>query len=66
MDIRMDEMDGIQATWRISAADQGARIPIVTDYDDEAQRRAAMRAGAWGYVLNNNLLALFSCSKRWN
>ena len=58
MDIRMDEMDGIQATERIKAADQGARILIVTDYDDEELRRAAMRAGAWGYVLKNNLLAL--------
>ena len=58
MDIRMDEMDGIQATELIKAADQGARILIVTDYDDEELRRAAMRAGAWGYVLKNNLLAL--------
>jgi len=58
MDIRMGEMDGIQATERIKAADQGARILIVTDYDDEELRRAAMRAGAWGYVLKNNLLAL--------
>ena len=57
MDIRMDEMDGIQATERIKAADQGARILIVTDYDEEL-RRAAMRAGAWGYVLKKNLLAL--------
>ena len=58
MDIRMDEMDGIQATERIKAADQGARILIVTDYDDEELRRAAMRAGACGYVLKYNLLAL--------
>ena len=58
MDIRMDGMDGIQATERIKAADQGARILIVTDYDDEELRRAAMRAGAWGYVLKKNLLAL--------
>jgi DNA-binding NarL/FixJ family response regulator len=58
MDIRMDEMDGIQATERIKAADQGARILIATDYNDEELRRAAMRAGACGYVLKNNLLAL--------
>ena len=58
MDIRMNEMDGIQATERIKAADQGARILIVTDYDDEELRRAAMRAGACGYVLKYNLLAL--------
>jgi len=58
MDIRMDEMDGIQATERIRAVDQGARILIVTDYDDEELRRAAMRAGACGYVMKYNLLAL--------
>ena len=58
MDIRMNEMDGIQATELIKAADRVARILIVTDYDDEELRRAAMRAGAWGYVLKNNLLAL--------
>ena len=58
MDIRMDEMDGIQATERIKSADRGARILIVTDYDDEELRRAAMRAGACGYVLKYNLLAL--------
>ena len=46
------------ATERFKAADQGARILIVTDYDDEELRRAAMRAGAWGYVLKKNLLAL--------
>ena len=27
----------------------------MTDYDDEELRRAAMRAGAWGYVLKKNL-----------
>ena len=58
MDIRMDEMDGIQATERIRAVDQGARILIVTDYDDKELRRAAMRAGACGYVMKYNLLAL--------
>ena len=57
-DICMDEMDGIQATERIKAADQGARIVIVTDYDDEELRRAAMRAGACVYVLKDNFLVL--------
>ena len=58
MDTRMNEMDGIQATERIKAADRGARILIVTDYNDEELRRAAMRAGACGYVLKYNLLVL--------
>jgi DNA-binding NarL/FixJ family response regulator len=58
MDIRMDEVDGIQATRQIIAADPAAKVVIVTDYDDEALREAAMAAGARGYVLKENLLEL--------
>lgn len=56
MDIRMDGVDGIQATRQIKAADPDAKIIIVTDYDDDALRQAAMRAGAAGYALKENLL----------
>ena len=58
MDIRMREVDGIQATRQITAADPNARILIVTDYDDTELRHASMRAGACGYVLKDNLLDL--------
>jgi DNA-binding NarL/FixJ family response regulator len=58
MDIRLGEVDGIQATARIKASDPDARIVMVTDYDDETLRHAAMRAGACGYVLKDNLLDL--------
>jgi DNA-binding NarL/FixJ family response regulator len=58
MDIRMSEVDGIQATKQIKVADPEAKIVIVTDYDDDALRDAAMSAGAWGYVLKDNLLDL--------
>ena len=58
MDIRMNELDGIQATRQITAIDPTARILIVTDYDDSELRRASMRAGASGYVLKSNLLEL--------
>ena len=58
MDIRMDEVDGIEATRRIKAADPTARIIIVTDYDDDALRQAALREGACGYALKDNLLDL--------
>lgn len=58
MDIRMDEVDGIEATRRIKAADPTARIIIVTDYDDDALRQAAIREGACGYLLKDNLLDL--------
>jgi len=58
MDIRMREVDGIQATTQIRAVDPAARILIVTDYDDKDLRHASMRAGACGYVLKDNLLDL--------
>jgi DNA-binding NarL/FixJ family response regulator len=58
MDVRMNEVDGIQATKQIKAADPEAKIAIVTDYDDDALRHAAMRAGACGYALKDNLLEL--------
>jgi DNA-binding NarL/FixJ family response regulator len=58
MDIRMDEVDGIQATMQIKAYDPEARVVIVTDYDDDLLRQAAIGAGACGYVLKDNLLDL--------
>ena len=58
MDIRMNEMDGIIATTQIKAAFADAKILIVTDYDDDDLREAAMAAGASGYVLKQDLFSL--------
>ena len=58
MDIRMDPIDGIEATRLIKAVDPAARIIIVTDYDDKALRQAALQAGAVAYALKDNLLDL--------
>jgi CheY-like chemotaxis protein len=55
MDIRMKQVDGIQATKQIRAADPAAKIVIVTDYDDSGLREAAMGAGANDYALKDNL-----------
>lgn len=63
MDIRMSLMDGIAATRQIRKADPGARIIIVTDYDQIDLREAAKRAGAIGYVVKDNLLDLVSFLK---
>jgi len=58
MDIRMDLVDGIQATRRIKAADPAARVIIVTDYDQADLREGARQAGACAYVVKENLLEL--------
>jgi DNA-binding NarL/FixJ family response regulator len=58
MDIRMRVVDGLTATKRILRAFPLARIVMVTDYDDDALRSAAQKAGACGYVLKQNLTEL--------
>ena len=56
MDIRMRKLDGIEATRRIRDVWPGARIMIVTDYDDTHLREAAQLAGASKYVTKENLI----------
>ena len=60
MDIEMKHTNGIVATERIRAAYPEANIVIVTNYDDDLLRERATAAGACGYVLKENLLALRS------
>ena len=60
MDIEMKHTNGIVATERIRAAYPQANIVIVTNYDDDCLRERATAAGARGYVLKENLLALRS------
>jgi DNA-binding NarL/FixJ family response regulator len=54
MDIRMPELDGLQATRRILAADPGARILILTTFDLDEYIYEALRAGASGFVLKDD------------
>ena len=60
MDIEMKHTNGIVATERIRAVYPQANIVIVTNYDDDRLRERATAAGARGYVLKENLLALRS------
>jgi len=58
MDVEMNPMDGITATFKIREHFVAARILIVTQYDDSEMRAAARAAGALGYVLKDNLFEL--------
>jgi DNA-binding NarL/FixJ family response regulator len=54
MDIRMPELDGLEATRRILAADDKARILILTTFDLDEYVYEALRAGASGFVLKDD------------
>ena len=53
MDIRMPELDGLEATRRIIAADDTARVLILTTFDLDEYVYEALRAGASGFVLKD-------------
>jgi DNA-binding NarL/FixJ family response regulator len=54
MDIRMPELDGLQATRRILGQDRDARILILTTFDLDEYVYEALRAGASGFVLKDD------------
>ena len=54
MDIRMPELDGLEATRRILAADRDARVLILTTFDLDEYVYEALRAGASGFVLKDD------------
>src|SRR5262245_38549025 len=54
MDIRMPELDGLEAARRILAGDPRARVLILTTYDLDEYVYDALRAGASGFVLKDD------------
>jgi CheY-like chemotaxis protein len=58
MDLRMPHVDGLTATRQIRDHDPSARIIIVTDYQDEDMKAAALAAGAREYVLKHEIAGL--------
>jgi DNA-binding NarL/FixJ family response regulator len=54
MDIRMPELDGLEATRRILAADPNARVLILTTFDLDEYVYEALSAGASGFVLKDD------------
>jgi len=54
MDIRMPELDGLEATRRILAADAAPRVLILTTFDLDEYVFEALQAGASGFVLKDD------------
>src|SRR4030088_1518061 len=53
MDIRMPNLDGIEATRRITTRDESARVLILTTFDLDEYVYEALRAGASGFLLKD-------------
>ena len=58
MDVQMSPVGGIAATRQILGRHPGARIIILTQFDDQDLRDSARAAGAYGFVTKDNLDAL--------
>jgi DNA-binding NarL/FixJ family response regulator len=55
MDLRMPDISGIEAITAIRAEFPEARIIVLTTYAGDAQAAAALKAGAAGYLLKNQV-----------
>lgn len=53
MDLSMPDMDGVEATQRIVAAQRGTRVVVLTSFSDRQRILAALDAGAVGYLLKD-------------
>jgi two-component system NarL family response regulator len=53
MDLRMPEMEGVDAIRRIRAVDPQARVVVLTTYDADEDIARALAAGAKAYILKD-------------
>lgn len=55
MDIRMNDMTGIDATKEILEIDKDAKILLITTFQDDEYIREALSLGSRGYILKQNI-----------
>lgn len=55
MDIRMEKMNGIEATEKILEIDSNAKILLITTFQDEEYIASALNLGCKGYILKQNI-----------
>ena len=55
MDIRMEEMNGIEATEEILKVDPKAKILLITTFQDDEYISSALSLGCKGYILKQNI-----------
>ncbi|CAA9365058.1 MAG: Two-component transcriptional response regulator, LuxR family [uncultured Chloroflexia bacterium] len=53
MDLRMPEMDGVEAIKQIKRANEDVHVLVLTTYDSDADILRAVEAGATGYLLKD-------------
>jgi len=53
MDVRMPEVDGVEATRNLVERDDSPPVLVLTTFDDDEILAAALRAGASGFVLKD-------------
>jgi DNA-binding NarL/FixJ family response regulator len=53
MDLQMEPLDGIESTRLIRARDHAVEVVVLTSYADDELVRAAIEAGASGYLLKD-------------
>ncbi|MEU3623243.1 DNA-binding response regulator [Amycolatopsis coloradensis] len=56
MDIRMPNMDGIEATRQVITASEPPRVLVLTTFDEDEYVYAALRAGASGFLVKDMAL----------
>ncbi|GAA3896114.1 response regulator transcription factor [Streptomyces gulbargensis] len=56
MDLRMPGTDGIEATRRVTAGPSGARVVVLTTFDDDEHVYGALDAGASGFLVKDMAL----------